>query len=50
MARADWLALYFHFTCKFLPARTRPEGWVVTADHRFQRIVLDNIVDDAWRN
>lgn len=50
MTRDDLLAAYFHLTREVLPARARREGWVVTADHCVQRIILDNIVGDAWRN
>ena len=50
MNRTDLLTLYFDLTRNVLPARARREGWVVTADHYFQRIVLDNVVGDAWRN
>lgn len=50
MTRADLLLTYFHLTRDVLPARALGEGWVVTADHCFQRIILDNVVGDAWRN
>lgn len=50
MTRDDLLNVYFHLTREVLPTRARHEGWVVTADHCFQRIVLDNVVGDAWRN
>ncbi|GAB3221936.1 hypothetical protein [Spirosoma arcticum] len=50
MNRTDVLQTYFHLTREVLPARARREGWVVTADHCFQRIILDNVVGDAWRN
>lgn len=50
MNRADLLQTYFHLTREILPTRAQYEGWVVTADHCFQRIILDNIVGDAWRN
>lgn len=48
--RADLLTLYLQLTREILPVRARREAWVVTADHCFQRIVLDNVVGDAWRN
>ena len=50
MTRVDLLSLYFDLTRDILPTRARQEGWVVTADHCFQRIILDTIVGDAWRN
>ncbi len=50
MNRDDLLTRYFHLTREVLPARAQRAGWVVTADHCFQRIVLDNVVGDAWRN
>jgi hypothetical protein len=31
-----------------LPRRARREGWVVTADHCFGRIVLDHAVGGRW--
>lgn len=31
-----------------LPERARAGGWVVTADHCFGRIVLDNAVGGCW--
>ena len=31
-----------------LPRRARAEGWVVTADHCFGRIVLDHAVGGRW--
>ena len=50
MHRDDLLTRYFYLTREILPARARQGGWVVTADHCFQRIVLDNVVGDAWRS
>lgn len=50
MTRTDLLSTYFHFTRDMLPERAQRENWVVMADHCFQRIVLDNVVGDAWRN
>lgn len=31
-----------------LPARARRQGWVVTADHCFGRILLDHVVGGCW--
>ena len=31
-----------------LPARARAQRWVVTADHCFGRVVLDNTVGGRW--
>lgn len=50
MTRADLLQTYFHLTREVLPLRARRERWVVRADHCFQRIILDNVVGEAWRN
>ena len=49
MTRAEMLGAYLHLTREVLPARARRESWIVTADHCVQRIVLDNVVGDAWR-
>ena len=40
----DWLAL----TRETLPALARTHGWPVSADHCFQRILLDNAVGGRW--
>lgn len=48
--RADLLPAYFRLTRNVLPARAVRDRWVVSADHCFQRIILDNVVGDAWRN
>lgn len=50
MNRPDLLMRYFDLTRNALPARAHRERWVVRADHCFQRIILDNVVSDAWRN
>lgn len=50
MNHDDIIADYFRLTREVLPARALAENWVVQADHCFQRIVLDNVVGDAWRN
>lgn len=41
---------YLRLTREVLPTRARREGWVVTEDHCFGRILLDNAAGDAWRN
>ncbi|HVF93427.1 MAG TPA: GCN5-related N-acetyltransferase [Sphingomonas sp.] len=41
---ASWLAL----TRETLPGLARPRGWPVSADHCFQRILLDNAVGGRW--
>lgn len=48
--RDDLLRTYFQFTRHRLPERAKRGGWVVSADHCFQRIILDNVLGDAWRN
>ena len=50
MNHDDLLTRYFHLTREVLPAQARREEKVLTADHCFQRIILDNVVGDAWRN
>lgn len=50
MHRDDLLQTYFYLTRQVLPLRAQREKWVVSADHCFQRIILDTIVGDAWRN
>lgn len=46
--RADLLARYRALVLRELPARARDGRWVVTADHCFGRIVLDNTVGGRW--
>jgi hypothetical protein len=41
---AAWLAL----TRETLPALAQARGWPVSADHCFQRILLDNAVGGRW--
>ncbi len=48
MDRTDLLARYRQLVLHDLPARAGAEGWVVTADHCFGRIVLDNAVGGRW--
>ena len=46
--RAELLARYRALVLGELPRRARAGGWVVTADHCFGRIVLDNVVGGRW--
>lgn len=46
--RAALLARYRQLVLDELPTRARAERWVVTADHCFGRIVLDNAVGGCW--
>ena len=46
--REALLARYRELVLVGLPARARAGNWVVTADHCFGRIVLDNAVGGCW--
>ena len=46
--REQLLARYRALVLGELPRRARQEGWVVTADHCFGRIVLDHAVGGRW--
>ena len=46
--RAQLLARYRELVLTELPARACREGWTVTADHCFGRIVLDHAVGGRW--
>jgi hypothetical protein len=46
--RDDMLARYRRLVLSELPERARAGRWVVTADHCFGRIVLDNAVGGCW--
>jgi hypothetical protein len=46
--RQQLLARYRGLVLGELPRRAREEGWVVTADHCFGRIVLDHAVGGRW--
>ena len=46
--RERLLARYRALVLDELPRRARGEGWVVTADHCFGRIVLDHAVGGRW--
>jgi proline racemase len=48
MTRQQLLARYRELVLGELPRRARTEGWVVTADHCFGRIVLDNVMGGRW--
>ncbi|SDG58842.1 hypothetical protein SAMN05660324_3055 [Klenkia brasiliensis] len=48
MTREQLLARYRELVLHRLPDRARAEGWVVTADHCFGRIVLDHAVAGRW--
>ena len=44
------IATYMHLTKKVLPALARGDrkNWPVSADHCFQRIVLDHLCGGVW--
>ena len=46
--RAALLSRYRELVLDELPRRARAEGWVVTADHCFGRILLDHAVGGRW--
>jgi hypothetical protein len=46
--RERLLARYRELVLTELPRRARAEGWVVTLDHCFGRIVLDHAVGGCW--
>ena len=48
MTREELLRRYRELVLTELPRRARAEGWVVTADHCFGRIVLDHAVGGRW--
>lgn len=48
VTREQLLARYRELVLHRLPERARAEGWVVTADHCFGRIVLDHAVGGRW--
>lgn len=41
---------YLELTRVELPAEARRQGWVVTEDHCFMRIILDRLFGDCWYN
>ena len=48
MDRDQLLGRYRALVLEELPCRARAGRWVVTADHCFGRIVLDNTVGGCW--
>ena len=46
MTRQQLLARYRELVLGELPRRARTDGWVVTADHCFVRIVLDHVTGE----
>jgi hypothetical protein len=46
--RRALLERYRELVLDALPVRARAQGWVVTADHCFGRIVLDHAVGGRW--
>lgn len=42
------LDAYLHLTRGVLPSLARDRGWPVSADHCFQRIILDTICGGVW--
>ena len=46
--RPALLARYRELVLHELPRQARREGWVVTQDHCFGRIVLDTVVGGRW--
>ncbi|QNG38371.1 hypothetical protein F1C76_18955 [Geodermatophilaceae bacterium NBWT11] len=48
MTREELVGRYRELVLGELPRRARAEGWVVTADHCFGRIVLDHAVGGRW--
>lgn len=41
-------AAWLHLTRKQLPALAADRGWPISADHCFQRILLDHAVGGRW--
>ncbi len=50
VTRLELEAAWLHLTRVALPALARERGWPVTADHCFQRILLDNACGGRWYN
>jgi proline racemase len=48
VTREELVGRYRELVLGELPRRARAEGWVVTADHCFGRIVLDHAVGGRW--
>lgn len=49
MMRDELVETWFDLTRNRMPAAARERGWPVHLDHCFQRILLDNAVEAAWR-
>ncbi|MEM1233728.1 MAG: hypothetical protein AAGH70_06340 [Pseudomonadota bacterium] len=41
---------YLTLTREILPSLAKQRGWPVTADHCFQRIILDTVCGGVWYN
>jgi hypothetical protein len=41
---------YLELTRTELPANARKNGWAMTEDHCFMRIILDQLFGDCWYN
>jgi hypothetical protein len=48
VTRDTLLARYRELVLGELPRRARAEGWVLTEDHCFGRVVLDSTVGGRW--
>jgi hypothetical protein len=48
VTREELLARYRELVLGELPRRARAEGWVLTQDHCFGRVVLDTTVGGRW--
>ena len=48
MTRAALEAAWLELTRRTLPGLAAARGWPVSADHCFQRILLDNAVGGVW--
>jgi hypothetical protein len=48
VSRDELLARYRALVLGELPRRARAEGWVLTQDHCFGRVVLDTTVGGRW--
>ena len=48
MDRSDLESRWLHLTREVLPGLAIARGWPVSADHCFQRILLDHAVGGCW--
>ena len=48
LSDADLREQYLHFTKYALPTEAKLKNWPITADHCFQRVVLDTVTDGVW--